>query len=62
LSVLGDWRWEELLAVVRDGEGVLLAAAADGLLAVIPCQVALEEWGARRKLARKMLLPVFPHL
>jgi hypothetical protein len=39
-----------------------LAAAADGLLAVIPYQVALEEGVARRKLVRKMLLPVFPHL
>jgi hypothetical protein len=39
-----------------------LAAAADGLLAVIPQQIAVEEGGARRRLKRKMLLPVFPHL
>jgi hypothetical protein len=39
-----------------------LAAAADGLLVVIPYQVALEEEGARRRLAGKMLLPVFLHL
>jgi hypothetical protein len=58
--VIGDG--EELLAVIRDGEGVQLVAAADGPLAVIPCQVALEEGGARRRLARKMLLQVFPYL
>jgi hypothetical protein len=39
-----------------------LAAVANGLLAVIPCEDALEEGGARRRLARKMLLRVFPHL
>jgi hypothetical protein len=58
--VVGDG--EELLVIVRDGKGVRLAAAADGLLAVIPRQVSLEEGGARRRLVRKMLLPVFPHL
>jgi hypothetical protein len=40
----------------------LAAAAADELLANIPLKVALEEEGARRRLARKMLLPVFPHM
>jgi hypothetical protein len=39
-----------------------LVVVADGLLAVIPYQVALEKEGARRMLARKMLLPVSPHL
>jgi hypothetical protein len=53
---------EKLLAVIQDGEGVWLVAAADGLLAVIPHHVALEEGGARRRLVRKMLLLVFPHL
>jgi hypothetical protein len=39
-----------------------LVAAVDGLLAIIPYQVALQEGGARRRLARKMLLLIFPHL
>jgi hypothetical protein len=39
-----------------------LAATTDGLLTIIPYQVALEEEGARRRLAKKVLLPVFPHL
>jgi hypothetical protein len=43
-------------------KGVRLAATVDGLLAVISYQVALDEGSARRRLARKMLLPVFPHL
>jgi hypothetical protein len=37
-------------------------ATADGLLAIIPCQVVLEEGGARRRLARKMFLTSFRHL
>jgi hypothetical protein len=38
-----------------------LAVAADGLLVVIPCQVAFDERGAKGRLARKMLLPIFPY-
>jgi hypothetical protein len=36
--------------------------AATGLLTGVPCQVVLEEGGARRRLARKKFLPTFPHL
>jgi hypothetical protein len=35
---------------------------ADVLLIVFPCHVSLGEEGAKRRLVRKMLLPVFPHL
>jgi hypothetical protein len=58
--VTGDG--EELLAIIRDGKGVQLVAAADGLLTIILRQIAFKEGCARRRVGRKMLLPVFPHL